>query len=198
METGQLFAGLVGVVAAAGGLFALRSAWARASGRASGRAVRVIGGWALLAVSLAMWAKAGGPDRGVALGLIAIVLAALGLVAWSALTGPARSAAPPKDGRAADAPARVSWRRHLRTTGSVLLAGPVAGLSALAVTVSVFTVLNAGGAEVTGNLVAAFFLLPLSWAGLTAVSVIDPRLWRKWLVVAGAGTISGLHLALTG
>ena len=193
METGQVFAGLIGTVAVVGGLFLLRSAWAQAPGRA----VRVIGGWALLAVSLPVWAKAGGADRGVALGLIAIVLAALGFLAWSALASPARGGSPRKDGRAAAAPVPLSWRRRLRTTGLVLLAGPVAGLSALVVTVSVFTVLNAQGAETTGNIVTAFFLFPLSWAGLTALSVIDPKLWRKWLVVVGAGTISGMHLALT-
>ena len=195
MLTAPMLAGLGGTAATVGGVFLVRRAWKTQRDSASA----LVGGWGLLLTSLFLWAVFGGPDRGVAFGIIAVLLCALAMLGTAMLTAPQRSGARISQERrmnkeAATTPA-VSWLQGLRKVSVFLLAGPVAGLSALAFTTTIFTLNNTNGVEITGNATAAFFIFPLAWAALTAAAVIDPKLWRKALGVIGAGAISAAFLA---
>ena len=195
MSTAQLLAGLGGAAATIGGVFLLRRAWKAAGDRT----LPLIGGWGLLLASLPVWAVFGGPDRGVAFGIIAALLCALAALGATMLTAPernkARSSEERRTNRTAAAGPALSWPQRLRKVGVFLLGGPVAGLSALALTTAIFTLNNMNGAEITGNATAAFFVFPLAWAALSAIAVTDPKLWRKSLSVIGAGAASAAFLA---
>ena len=197
MLTAPMLAGLGGAAATIGGVFLVRRAWKTQRDSA----LALVGGWGLLLTSLFLWAVFGGPDRGVAFGIIAVLLCVLAVLGTAMLTAPERSAARGSEERRikteAAAPA-VSWLHGVRKISVFLLAGPVAGLSALAFTTTIFTLNNTNGAEITGNATAAFFIFPLAWAAFTAVAVIDPKLWRKSLGVIGAGAASAVFLASAG
>ena len=195
MSTTHLLAGLGGGAATIGGVFLLRRAW-KAADR---RKLPLIGGWGLLLAATPVWAVFGGPDRGVAFGIIAILLCALAALGATMLTAPERNKARPspaqRANRSAPSDPALSWPQGLRKAGVFLLAGPVAGLSALALTTALFTLSNMNGAEITGNATAAFFIFPLAWAALSAIAVIDPKLWRKSLGIIGAGAAGAAFLA---
>lgn len=169
-----------------GGIALLRHAW-----RAPKRSIVLVSaGWALLVAALPAWSAFGGADRGVALGFIVFIFAAMVFVVLEAARTPVRAARKSPDRMSKDADFRPSPRVYFRNGAVVLLAGPVAGLSALAVTVLVFTLLNIGGQEITSNVVIGYFVFPLLWAVLAAFAAIDSRLWRKSILITGLGLAS--------
>ena len=72
---------LMGVVASIFGVGALWFSWVNKKKSLP----MVICGWALILVSLVLWAFAGGGDRGTAMGLMALGTVALGFVSFNAM-----------------------------------------------------------------------------------------------------------------
>lgn len=168
----------LGLLTAAAGTTLLWFAWRAGRDRRAGTRIALrVAGWGLLAASLWPWTVAGGADRGVALALLPMMLTALvivGAIGWRHY----------RDGResnsrrrrpAGDKPATpASEGRLLRRIWIFLLAGPVAGLAALQLTVS----LNALGASLAppNRVALGLVLMPLAWCVLAIIATYDTRL----------------------
>ncbi len=85
----------------------------------------------------------------------------------------------------------------LRRVAAGLLLGPLAGLAALALSTAGFVALQRSGAEHTANLITAMFALPLLWAAIAVIAGAQSRLWRKSVIVIGAGLAPAAYLGLS-
>lgn len=156
--------------------------------RKQARGVLISTGWALIALSMIPWAFYGGVDRGPAMGICVLSLAA---IAWIM-----RAGAISGRGRAAEGdesnpdtrinPDRIPW---LRRTWIFLLAGPVALISSAALGVAIFAFTPSADAD---RLALAAYLVPVIWGGLATWAVSDPRLMRKSIGVVGLGIVGSI------
>ncbi|MEM6947993.1 MAG: hypothetical protein AAF486_07865 [Pseudomonadota bacterium] len=180
-----------GVLATGLGLACL---YVAAKDRGGSRA-RVAAGWGLLALATLCWAASSSAERGIALGLIWAMLLVLAGLAVTALSTPRKAAARRSPRRAIQGAGDKTSAGALASRAiSALLLGPIAGLSALAVSTAAFALADRAGAEHTINLVAAMFLFPLAWAAIAALVAMEPRLWRRaaWTFAAGLAPLGAV------
>ncbi|MBB5519000.1 hypothetical protein [Amphiplicatus metriothermophilus] len=187
--------GAIGAAATAVGVFLLWRSWAR---RREPHAVQLIAAWALLFAALTAWGIAGG-DRGAAVGVAAIVVAACAALTLSA--GAAYGARRPAPARAATSNASAAERRasfslYARSGAVFLLAGPLAGGATLLLTLFFFRLMKAFGMGEADRIAAALLVAPALWAGLAVYVVMDESLRRRSAVVAGAAAFGAACLAL--
>lgn len=190
METALLIRGLACLMAVCG-LWLLQAAWRLRT--ANGW--RLAGGWSAITLSIVYWAATSHPDKGSALGLVVLMTSALAALSWRYLTAdrkPARAAAE----RTAK-PLPAGPLEILRRVAAGLLLGPLAGLAALALSTAGFVALQRSGAEHTANLITAMFALPLLWAAIAVIAGAQSRLWRKSVIVIGAGLAPAAYLGLS-
>ena len=167
------------LLAAAGGVGALRLAWRRRGGGGL-----ILLGWGLLSAAGPAWLWTGAAvDKAVAFALLApsfIALAAVGAGAEMPT-----SAKPLRDRKAGVEPPLEGaslWRGCVRA----LLAGPAGAAMAAALCAAV--ILHAP-ASAGVRLATAGFLMPAAWAGALVWATTDERLSR---VAAGLGALTAL------
>lgn len=171
------------------GLALLVVAWRR---RRQARGALITGGWALIAVSMPVWAIFGGFDRGPAIAVCVLTIAAFAIVM--------RNGAVSGHGRTQDSddanpdtranPERIPW---LRRSWIFLLAGPVAFAASAALGLLLFLI---GPGSEADRLSLAAYLTPIIWGALATWAVSDPHLIRKSAGVIGSGAASGLAVFL--
>lgn len=165
----------IGVIAALGGLIALYFSWLRSDRSLS----LVTAGWALMALSLILWAYAAGPDRGVAIGLIMICFLALILVRTSALNQERSAVAQKQSARHRKINGKpgngTKWMAAIRGLGWILFLGPVFGLIAFAATMGFYEAMLLLQVSEADSLVSGLFLFPILWAALTVFWMISQR-----------------------
>ncbi|WP_240621395.1 hypothetical protein [Caulobacter zeae] len=165
---------------ALGGALLLRRAWTHADAR---RPWLIVGGWALLAIAIAVSVPFLGAARGPSIVLALASTVALALVAAGIELREARRKAPrelalePSDRR------RVAWRGWLRG----FLAGPLGGAAAMAVGLAVAVCFPA---EVKTRLIIGGMLVPFLWAGGMAWTLSDDKILRALAVLVGV-TVAG-------
>ena len=168
--------------------------WA-ATRKQSGTVFRLVAGWLLLIGSLFVWAPTSGADKGVALGIIVIVLVALAVLVGIALQAPQReSRIAPQRTPAAQT---LTWLSYSRRFWVGFLIGPVACASAIAICTAVFLGLQEIGFEHTLNLTLVSFALPVVWGLLSIWGGADPKFWRKNLIILGCGFIPLISIIAT-
>jgi len=165
---------------ALGGALLLRRAWTHADAR---RPWLIVGGWALLAIAVAVSVPFLGAARGPSIVLALASTVALALVAAGVELREAKRKAPrelalePSDRR------RVAWRGWLRG----FLAGPLGGAAAMAVGLAVAVCFPA---EVKTRLIIGGMLVPFLWAGGMAWTLSDDKILRALAVLIGV-TVAG-------
>jgi len=182
MDTITIIRGLACAVAACG-IYLL---WA-ATRQQGGYAVRLIGGWSLIVSAIVGWSMTSSVEKGAAMGIIAVVLAALALLAAIALQGPPRSGRS-STGRAMEVQ-QVEFVGYGRRVLVGVLIGPIACLSAVAICTAAFLGFQNAGVEHTINLTIVSFALPVIWGLLSIWGGADPKLWRKSLTILGCGLL---------
>ena len=175
-------AGMLGGAAGAG---LLRRAWAD---RQQQRSALVLAGWAVLIATILIDAIWIGPVKGLALGVAAVGIGALLIVAAGrvrrhARTGREPSLAPePLEG-----PSR-QWRGWLKA----LLAGPLGMTAAMAVA---FCYAAWAPGDPRTRILIGGLLMPVVWALAMTWTLADQRLLRALAVLSGT-TIVGFTLAV--
>lgn len=181
----SLLALIIAIAASLGGLVVLVRASER---RKQARGVLISAGWALIAFSMIPWAFFGGVDRGPAIGICVLSLAAISWIMRNgAISGRGRSTN--SDETNPDTrvnPDRIPW---LRRSWIFLLAGPVAFASSAALGVAIFAFTPSADAD---RLALAAYLVPVIWGSLAMWAVSDPRLMRKSMGVVGLGIMGRL------
>ncbi len=172
----MVLSAILGALLLIAGVLLLRRAWR------GGRAMFLsrIAGWVALAAGIAVFAAGFGAVLGPAIALTLLPAPALVLVALR------RDRTPPS--RATTERHAISHRkrRWARALGRMLLAVPVAGVSA-----SLLAVAIAGTSpSMTFGIITALALAMPLWAAGMAWAVIDPRLWRPSLGMSAAGLAS--------
>lgn len=183
----------------AAGVVLLRLAWGRKTGN---RGYLIAGGWLLVTSALYFWGNNGG-DRGVAIGVAAIIA-----IAFAVLAIRAQSAFAQRQKKPARTPAATQNqdRRKIGATVGVytkrvstfLLAAPLGGAVALLASLSIYKLLKSTNAHEADAITLVFFLAPLLWAAIAAYAVIDKRMLRKAPVIFGAAALSAVHLSMIG
>lgn len=185
------------------GVLAVRQAWRRGRQQQPGRqlALRWVG-WLLLLAALVPWALAGGHDRGVALAIIALMLAGLALAlfegwrAWQAPPRRRREREPRNDlPRATSRGSALLLRR----IWIFCLSGPLALAGALAIGLALWLSLARAGVSTANVLAVAMLSVPIAWAVFAMLATMEGGLGRRTLVVALPGLLAaGAILALAG
>jgi hypothetical protein len=190
METALLIRGLACLMVVCG-LWLLQAAWRLRT--ANGW--RLAGGWSAITLSVICWAATSHPDKGSALGIVVIMIAAMAALSWIYVKADRKTA------REATArvtkPAPTGPLEILRRIAAGILLGPLAGLAALAFSTAGFVVLRKSGVEHTTNLVTAMFAFPLLWAVIAVVASAHSRLWRKSAIVIGSAIAPFAYLSLS-
>jgi hypothetical protein len=161
----------------AGAVLALRHAWRRPGSAQGGL---ILGGWVAAAVSLAVLAAAAGFDRGPAIGLCVLGVAAYALIAAGIDVRKAKkgrepaAAAEPLDPR--PRPMRIA-RATLRCVAAVVLAASASLMLAAAWSLH-------GPGSAPDRVVTAAYVLPLVWGAAMTWSLADERLARPVIGLA--------------
>lgn len=190
MTSGSAIAGFAGTILLLAGLALLVLAWRR---RRQARGLLIAGGWALIALSLWPWVIFGGPDRGLAVAVCVLTLAAFAVVMRNGAAADRGRAEQRDDADIAagpDAMGMIPWGRHAWVA---LLAGPIAFASAMALSLVVF--MSHGLAE-ADRITLAGLLIPTAWGALATWALSDPKLLRKSVAVVGTGVVGGLMVAV--
>jgi len=168
---------------ASAGVIGLRWSW---RARGSAHAAILLGGWALVVLTLPTFAFAGeGADRGIAIALCAISALAYLFVAFGLTPRAAKAKAVAADALdPAQRPARA-WRALWR----FLAAGPLTGLAALAIAAAFVLRVDLPLAE---RMAIAAITQPLVWAALMAWAMADARLTRVTLVTLAIAVTASL------
>lgn len=155
---------ITGVLLGLAGIAALHLAWQRKEKIA---ALPVVG-WTLVAASILAWSRTSGIDKGPALGILAIVLIALAVLAMSAWRTPPRARRAQRERVAHNGERGGSLTAHAAGTRALMLAVIVllGFAAALAACSALFLAGHSVGFEHTGNLAVAMFAFPMVWAGL--------------------------------
>ncbi|TGY89064.1 hypothetical protein E5163_08015 [Marinicauda algicola] len=169
------------------GVFALRRAWARRNVRHTGA---LVAGWALVLASLPFWIVASGADRGVSQLVLALSLIAIALVlATGGNAGARRERALRDPGQPAPPPSRGLVLRRL---GVFAIAGPGALAASILLSVPAYAGLAHVAATEADRLALILFFVPILFAALTTLAVLDfPLRWRAGLI-GGAIAAGGL------
>lgn len=173
------------------GVLALWQTWrfGRQNRRPAQRAGRLLA-WFLLAVSLVPWGLAGGADRGVALGILGLMVAALaivGTIGWREARNPRRrkNSRERTDNERTESPGRAFVRR----AWIFVLAGPFSALAAISLTLSLHGL--AVSWDPANRLAALLLFAPVAWAVLTIVATYDGALWKRSAGIGGV-LVAGL------
>lgn len=185
---------LAAVVLTFAGILVLRQAWKKKGARDT-RLVAT--GWALIAFSFVPWVSTSTPDWGSAVALCALMTVGLGAIAYAAWKQPesrkaqkARAVRGQSDGVKRPLDLKAGMRRTL----TFLLAGPIAGVASLYLTLFLYGVLQQSNPQ--GQVFAALFAFPLFWAVLSVFATYDmPALRRGGIVcLSGAVGVVGTYL----
>lgn len=176
----------LGILVQAAGLAVLFLHW-RAKGGLGG--VALAGGWALVVLGAAPWLLTASPEKALALGTLAPMMAGLALLAPDALprvlAGKARRdrirPAEPADEAQVAPPGRAA-RNAARWFGA-LIAAPGMALASVAAWVA-FAPLSA-----SDSLVSGVFLLAAIWTGALLWLLASARPWRSALFVCAAALL---------
>lgn len=182
---------LAAVVLTFAGILVLRQAWKKKGARD----MRLVAtGWALIAFSFVPWVNTSTPDWGSAVALCALMTVGLGAIAYAAWKQPeSRKAqkARTRDRAVRDVTAGEKsprdWRAGLGRTLTFLLAGPVAGLASLYLTLFLYGVLQQSNPQ--GQVFAALFSFPLFWAVLSVFATYDMPALRRGGIVCLSGVL---------
>ncbi|AOL22894.1 hypothetical protein Ga0102493_111873 [Erythrobacter litoralis] len=181
-----------GVVLAGAGLATLYLAWKRKTRFWP----LVLGGWSLIAASLWSWAQVSSAERGIALGTVAAVLLALGLIGARAISAPvkARRQVPQRLASVPDpALSGQGWRAGAGIAAMIVLALFVsAGMCT-----ALFMLARSAGMEHTANLTMTMFAFPLLLAALTTFVAYAEGGRTKAMSLAGLGLGSAVAVAAT-
>ncbi|MGF1607595.1 MAG: hypothetical protein ACFB22_14795 [Rhodothalassiaceae bacterium] len=173
------------------GALALFRAWSVAR---AARTSALLVGWGLIAAALLLGGYAAG-DGGIVVGVLAVMTAALVVIMVRA--GRAQAANRHVRTVSSQRGAGASGARGLIIGGrDVLLAGPGAGLVALAGALAAHRLLAAIGLARADAIVAGFFALPLIWAALATLVTVIPTLHRQcfWFAATAAPAVVLLWL----
>ncbi|RKR00191.1 hypothetical protein C7435_1391 [Maricaulis maris] len=173
------------------GALVLRQAWKR---RQEPHRLLIALGWLALLAAVLAWLPVGLPVYGVVLGMLVIQCLALMVVFWrTGWTGP-----PPAEPRrpAAPQPARA-WRRGLRGTAVTLLAGPLALLGAVALSLILFALAGQAGWSEANRLALFLFAVPILWSALATLAVLDLKLRLRALGLVLPVVLGGVLIAVT-
>ncbi len=143
----------------------------------------VLPAWSLVGISLFLWSRTTGAEKGVALGLVALMLMAGVVLGRQALIANPKTT-PKEPVRRVSVP--IPHTPFLRSIAAALLIGPIAGLGALSLSVAIFSAIEASAGEPTANLVLCYFLFPLGWAAFALYAALDGKLWRRASVLAAS------------
>lgn len=146
--------------------------------------------WFLLGASAIPWTLFGGADRGVALGILVLMVAGLaivGAIGWRDARNPRRR----RNGRertdnGSQAP---RGRAFARRAWIFALAGPVSALAVMALTLALHGL--AAAWDPANRLAAAFLFAPLAWMVLAVVATYDTALWKRSAGIGGV-LVAGL------
>ena len=182
---------LAAVVLTFAGILVLRQAWKKKGARD----MRLVAtGWALIAFSFVPWVSTSTPDWGSAVALCALMMVGLGAIAYAAWKQPeSRKAqkARTKDRAVRDVVAGEKsprdWRAGLRRTTTFMLAGPIAGVASLYLTLFLYGVLQQSNPQ--GQVFAALFAFPLFWAVLSVFATYDMPALRRGGIVCLSGVL---------
>jgi hypothetical protein len=191
-----------GAVFAVASVLLLWQSWRLRRAGAPSPLVRLLA-WGALVASGALWATGTTADWGIAVALCAFMLAGLGPIGWVTARQPRRQLLQAGKGRVQSAgtsgtSAGISggsgaWLRGGRRVYVFLLAGPVAGVAALVLTIALYGL--AGGASgadderTAGQLFTALFCFPFLWSLLALVATFDMPLLRRSGAVFGAALV---------
>ncbi len=172
------------------GIYLLQAAWQSRKDHP----LHLLSGWAMALIGSAIFTFRNGPEKGIALALVAFSILALIFLtlkyAQSASKNTKLGADRISDSIAVSAPVLV------RRVCVFFLIALIAGLAALSLSTGVFALLRSFGMEHTINLVIVMFLFPLGWAGLAVLIGADKLLWRKSLVSFCAGALPLIYIVL--
>ena len=182
---------LAAVVLTFAGILVLRQAWKKKGARD----MRLVAtGWAVIAFSFVPWVSTSTPDWGSAVALCALMMVGLGAIAYAAWKQPeSRKAqkARTKDRAVRDVVAGEKsprdWRAGLRRTTTFMLAGPIAGVASLYLTLFLYGVLQQSNPQ--GQVFAALFAFPLFWAVLSVFATYDMPALRRGGIVCLSGVL---------
>jgi riboflavin transporter FmnP len=171
------------LILAALGIWLLRNRW-RAS---RSRKWPLTAAWISLLASITLWGFTSGADKGVALGIIAVILAAMSVLLATALSTEKRK------GRSQPSrtpvPRRESRSHYLRKLWVGLLIGPISGFAALAVSTLAFAAFDGVGLDHSMNLAIVSISFPTVWAALAVFAGFETRLFRKSAGVIATGML---------
>lgn len=190
METALLIRGFACLMAVCG-LWLLQAAWRLRTTNGW----RLAGGWFAITLSVICWAVTSHPDKGSALGIVFIMIAAMAALSWIYMKADRK--APREATERVTEPVPAGPLEILRRIAAGVLLGPLAGLAALALSTACFVMLQKSGIEHTANLVTAMIGFPLLWAVIAVVAGAHSRLWRKSAIVIGAALAPIAYLGLS-
>jgi hypothetical protein len=184
MPSLDLFMAIFAGVLSLGGLAVLYLAWRR-RGRST---LLCVLGWGLLASSAVPWAVAGGGDRGPALAMVMVSLAALLLIG---ITGQWRGGAPHRRREASPAaePAGGGGWGHWSLV--ILIAGPLAAIAAFALGLPFMHVESWAESD---RLIASAFAIVILWSAAAVWVCATPRLMRATATLAGLAAAGAVFL----
>ena len=187
MNIGLITAALVSVFA---GLFVLRRSW-----KLPARSVPLVWlGWALIVLSLVLWANVGGHDRGVALGLIVFCFAALAYIGYGAfMDKPSVSKRKQSSSSLRAQSETTSILTYFKRFGVGVWVVFGAGIISFIAALGVHDLMLILGVHASSSLVTGLFLFPILWALFSGFMLIVKRpLWKAGVLTAVAAAGAGL------
>lgn len=180
---------LLGLALALAGVLVLRYTWGRKGARSR---MEVSVGWGLIAVSFVPWIMASTGDWGAALALAAFMTVGVGFITYAALRQPAgRKARAPREARYSTPEKNpINWKAGGRRVFTFLLAGPIAGVAAL--TLSLWLYGAMAHSEPTLRVFAILFAFPLIWAALSIFATYDMPVIKRGGIVVLSGVLGAL------
>lgn len=177
---------LLAIAVAIAGTWMLQAAW-----RSAQRSwPKILAGWGLVLASLCIWTYTSAVDKGVALGITAWVVVATLFLCAAAMKSPIRQARPVKKKEATVAVTgahQITKREIFRHALTVLIIGPLAGLSAMAVSTLLLIVMQALKVEYTAGLATASIVFPLLWGGLAVALAYQRKLLTRLITIFSVG-----------
>lgn len=199
---------LLAVLLAFGGILVLRRTWAKKGVRVRGE---VTAGWALITVSLVLWLSISPADWGTAMALCVLMTLGMAMMAYAAYRQPAASMArkagagrAPRAARTAGmagtvastvagdavvaAKAPRNWKLGGRRVFTFLLAGPIAGASALYLSLWLYGAMPDG----VGRVAAIVYIFPTLWAVLSVFATYDMAPVKRGGIVIISGLVGAI------
>lgn len=198
--TASYFLSALGALLAFASVLLLRHAWRL---NRQGRPIPLLrwGGWTAFAFAATVWTAAYTPDWGIAVALCLFMLVGTGWMIWLAARAPRRAAFEAGKARTASAQAKPgnSWRLGARRVAIFLLAGPLAGVAALLLSIWIYgATFGSGGGQTASQLFFTLLAFPFLWALLSLVATYDASLLKRSGVVAASAALGliGTYIVL--